>query len=62
LGADHPMEAHRLESRGVFSRARSADIREGVASFLEKRPPHFTNKVSEDMPSFFPWWEEPKYE
>lgn len=62
LGAGHPMEAHRLESRGVFSRAQSADIREGVASFLEKRAPQFTNKVSEDMPDFFPWWDEPKYD
>lgn len=61
LGADHPMDAHRIESRGVLSRARMADVREGVASFLEKRAPGFTDRVSNDMPDFFPWWEEPTY-
>ncbi len=62
LGAAHPMEAHRVDSRGIFTRGASADVREGVASFLEKRAPHFTDKVSADMPSFFPWWDEPRYE
>lgn len=56
LGADHPMEAHRLDSLGVFWMGRSADAREGVASFLEKRPPLFTLRPSKDMPPFYPWW------
>jgi enoyl-CoA hydratase/carnithine racemase len=61
LGADHPMEAHKLDSRGVFARGRQADAKEGVVSFLEKRQPVYPNKVSSDMPSYFPWWEERKY-
>ena len=61
LGADHPMEAHKLDSRGVFARGRQADAKEGVVSFLEKRQPNYPNKVSTDMPSYFPWWDERKY-
>lgn len=62
LGADHPMEAHKLDSRGVTYMGKSADSREGVASFLEKRPPRFPMKVSTDMPDFYPWWEERTFE
>jgi len=57
LGADHPMEAHKLDSRGMFFTGKSADAREGILSFLEKRAPNFTNKPSTDMPEFYPWWE-----
>ena len=56
LGADHPMEAHKIDSRGVFERGRSADVREGVDAFLEKRPARFPDRVSKDMPPYFPWW------
>ena len=62
LGADHPMEAHKVDSRGIYHTGRSADAREGVQSFLDKRPATFPGKVSTDMPSFFPWWEERHFE
>jgi enoyl-CoA hydratase/carnithine racemase len=61
-GADHPMQAHRIDSRAIQSRGRSADVREGVGAFLEKRPPRFPDRVSADMPDFFPWWDEPRFE
>jgi enoyl-CoA hydratase/carnithine racemase len=60
-GAEHPMAAHRIDSRAIVSRRHSADAREGIASFLEKRPARYPNRVSSDMPDFFPWWEEPEY-
>lgn len=60
-GQDHPMEAHKIDSRGIFTRGRSADVKEGVVAFLEKRPAKFPNKVSTDMPDYFPWWEERTY-
>jgi enoyl-CoA hydratase/carnithine racemase len=58
LGADHPMEGHRLDSRGMDWTGRSADAREGIASFLEKRPPSFPLAPSRDMPPYYPWWTE----
>jgi enoyl-CoA hydratase/carnithine racemase len=61
LGMDHPMEAHKVDSRGIYARGASADVREGVSSFLEKRPAKFPMKVSEGMPPYFPWWDERKY-
>jgi enoyl-CoA hydratase/carnithine racemase len=62
LGASHPMEAHRVDSRGIHFMGSSKDAREGIQSFLEKRPPNFEMRVSEDMPSYFPWWDEPTFE
>jgi enoyl-CoA hydratase/carnithine racemase len=60
LGADHPMEAHRVDSRGIVARGRSDDAREGVTSFLEKRPAHYPDKVSAGLPDIFPdWYERP---
>ncbi len=61
LGADHPMEAHRLDSRAIWSRGAGGDAKEGVASFLEKRPAVYPDKVSSDMPHFSPWMDEPNY-
>ena len=61
-GADHPMEAHKVDSRAIYSRGRSGDAREGVTSFLEKRPASYPDRVSDAMPDFFPWWDEREYE
>lgn len=54
LTADHPMEAHRVDSRAILQRGRSADAREGVESFLEKRPAMFADRVSDGLPDVFP--------
>jgi len=56
LGADHPMEAHRIDSRCIYEMGQSADAREGVSAFLEKRPARFGMRPSTDMPSCHPWW------
>jgi enoyl-CoA hydratase/carnithine racemase len=61
LGAEHPMLAHRADSRGMFYRGRSADAVEGIDSFLEKRPPRFTDRVSEGLPNILPGWEAPEF-
>ena len=58
---DHPMDAHRVDSRAIYRLSKGVDAKEGVQSFLEKRPPAFPGKVSADMPDFYPWWEEPAY-
>jgi len=60
LGANHPMEAHRIDSRAMFHRGRGADVKEGIASFLEKRAPRFSDTISADIPEL-PWGEEPRY-
>ena len=59
LGAAHPMEAHRIDSRAMFHRGRSADVKEGILSFLEKRPARFTDTVSADLPQLP--WDDPAY-
>ncbi len=61
-GADHPMRAHQIDSRGIAARSASGDAAEGVASFLEKRPAEFPDRVSSDLPGFFPWWQEPEWQ
>ena len=62
MSADHPMEAHKIDSRAIYRLSRGADAKEGIASFLEKRNPVYPGKVSEDMPDFYPWWEQRAYE
>ena len=61
LGANHPMEAHRVDSRGIQLRGRSEDSREGVTSFLEKRPAVFPDLVSDGLPAIFPDWKSPEF-
>jgi enoyl-CoA hydratase/carnithine racemase len=59
--AEHPMMAHRVDSRAIYRLSRSNDAKEGIASFLEKRAPNYPDTVSGDMPDFYPWWDEPGY-
>jgi enoyl-CoA hydratase/carnithine racemase len=59
--AEHPMAAHEIDSRAIYRRSRSGDAKEGISSFLEKRAPVYPDKVSTDLPDFFPWWDEPVY-
>jgi enoyl-CoA hydratase/carnithine racemase len=61
LGADHPMMAHRADSRAILERGRSADSREGVSSFLEKRLAEFPDRVSDGIPDVFPGWDDPEF-
>jgi enoyl-CoA hydratase/carnithine racemase len=61
LGLSHPMEAHRADSRAMLSRGQSDDVREGVTSFLEKRPAEFPDRVSGGLPDVFPWRERPEF-
>jgi len=56
LGADHPREAHRIDSLGMFWTGRSPDAREGIEAFIAKRPARFSQRPSTDMPPFYPWW------
>ena len=60
LGADHPMEAHKVDSKAIYWMGRSPDAYEGVSAFLEKRPAKFELKPSA-MPDFYPWWTERKF-
>jgi len=59
---EHPMMAHRIDSRAIYRLSRSDDAKEGVVSFLEKRSPAYPDTVSGHMPDFYPWWEEPGFE
>ncbi|MET0273573.1 MAG: enoyl-CoA hydratase, partial [Phenylobacterium sp.] len=60
-GAAHPMDAHMADSRGIQARGKSGDAREGVTSFLEKRPAKYPDKVSSDLPDIWPHWQAPTF-
>jgi enoyl-CoA hydratase/carnithine racemase len=60
-GADHPMQAHRADSRAIQARGASADAREGVTSFLEKRAAIFPDRISTDTPNIWPHWRPPEF-
>jgi len=62
LGANDPMDAHKVDSRGIYHMGRSPDCKEGVESFLEKRPAKFPMQVSKDMPKYYPWWQKQDFE
>jgi enoyl-CoA hydratase/carnithine racemase len=62
LGAEHPMLAHRADSRGMTSRGQSADAVEGITAFLEKRAAHFPDRVSDGLPEVMPGWSPPEFE
>jgi enoyl-CoA hydratase/carnithine racemase len=62
LGAEHPMLAHRADSRAMFARGQSADAHEGIAAFLEKRPARFPDRVSDGLPDVFPGWTAPEFQ
>src|SRR6202453_89294 len=62
LGAEHPMLAHRADSRGMFARGQSADAVEGITAFLEKRPANFPDRVSDGLPEVMPWWRDVGFE
>jgi enoyl-CoA hydratase/carnithine racemase len=62
LGAEHPMIAHRADSRGMFARGQSADAVEGISAFLEKRPAEFPDRVSDGLPEIMPGWSEPEFQ
>jgi len=62
LGAEHPMLAHRADSRAMFSRGQSADAREGITAFLEKRPAVFPDLLSDGLPEILPGWSAPEFQ
>ena len=61
LGAEHPVRAHELDTPAIAYTGKSNDAREGIRAFLEKRPAQFSDRVPQDLPPFFPWWEQPEF-
>ncbi|QIX25528.1 crotonase/enoyl-CoA hydratase family protein [Nocardioides sp. JQ2195] len=60
-GSDHPMDAHRVDSKLNYTLGQSPDVAEGIAAFLEKRSPDFPGQLLQDAPAAFPWWDEPEF-
>ena len=58
LGAPHPIDAHEVDTAGIAALGVSRDAREGISAFLEKRKPNFQDRVTADMPAFYPWWQD----
>ena len=61
LGASHPIDAHEVDTAAILSLGQSKDAREGTVAFLEKRKANFPDKVSENMPGYFPWWKDREF-
>lgn len=61
VGSAHPMDAHRVDSKVNFWLGQSPDVAEGITAFLEKRPPEFGMRLPTDLPTFYPWWDEPEF-
>jgi enoyl-CoA hydratase/carnithine racemase len=62
MGASHPIEAHKMDSRAIWVRGQGSDAKEGVNAFLEKRPASYTDSVATAMPHLSPWMDDPDYE
>jgi enoyl-CoA hydratase/carnithine racemase len=61
MAASDPIEAHRIDTAGMSALGKSADAQEGISAFLEKRAARYPDKVSENLPDFFPWWEKQSF-
>jgi enoyl-CoA hydratase/carnithine racemase len=61
LSAPHPIDAHELDTVALAQLGKSADAKEGITAFLQKRPAQFTDRVSKDMPPFYPWWSDREF-
>ena len=61
LGAPHPLDAHEIDTAGMNALGQSSDAKEGITAFLEKRKPNFRDRVTQNLPKFFPWWKDREF-